>query len=80
MQDSVAPTLFAILGIGAVILLRWWLGSLIGRAAQRRLCGYLGWVIASLIFGPLLVWIVYLIFVHWRARAFDRNALEAIQE
>jgi hypothetical protein len=50
----------------AFVLLRWWLGSLIGRAAERRGCGYLGWSMCSLFIGPLVVWIVYLIFVHWR--------------
>lgn len=49
----------------AFVLLRWWLGCVIGRAAEKRRCGRTGWVIFSLL-GPLIVWMVYLIFVHWR--------------
>jgi hypothetical protein len=54
--------------VGFLIIVRWWLGSIIGKAAERLGCGYLGWLICSVLFGPLIVWIVYLIFVHWRPR------------
>lgn len=60
--------LLVAIAIIAIVLLRWWLGSLIGKAAARRNCGYLGWSLCSLLFGPLLVWIVYLCFVHWRPK------------
>lgn len=44
----------------------WWFGILIGNAALRRGSGYMEWVVASLIVGPLIVWIVYMLFVHWK--------------
>jgi hypothetical protein len=58
----------------AFVLLRWWLGCVIGGAAAKRNCGRTGWVICSLLFGPLLVWIVYLILVHWRPIAMPLGA------
>lgn len=65
MNDSLSDLLPLVLFI-AFVAVRWWLGRLIGMAAARRGRGFLGWVVCSLIFGPLIVWIVYLIFVHSR--------------
>jgi hypothetical protein len=64
---SVDPgDVFAIVLFLLLIGVRYLLGVLIGKAAQRRGRGYAGWVVCSLIFGPLIVWIAYLIFVHSR--------------
>ena len=52
--------------IVSFVLLRWWLGSLIGKAAQCRGYSYQGWSISSFLIGPSIVWIVYMLFVHWR--------------
>jgi hypothetical protein len=65
MGDTLSDFLPIVLFVG-LIALRWWLGHLIGTAAMRRGRGFMGWVVCSLIFGPLIVWIVYLIFVHSR--------------
>ncbi len=62
LSDFIPIALFVVL-----LALRWWLGTLIGNAAQRRGRSPVGWLIGSLIVGPLTVWLVYLIFVHWRA-------------
>jgi len=60
---SIFVGIFAFVGVYALC---WWLGTLIGKAALLRGCGYGEWVVASLIVGPLIVWIVYLLFVHWK--------------
>jgi hypothetical protein len=65
LSDTLSDFLPIVLFVG-LIALRWWLGHLIGTAAMRRGRGFMGWVVCSLIFGPLIVWIVYLIFVHSR--------------
>jgi hypothetical protein len=69
LSDALSDFIPILLFIG-LIALRWWLGKLIGEAALRRGSGYMGWIICSLIFGPLIVWIVYLIFVHWKPTNF----------
>ena len=69
MSDTLTDFILFVL-IAGFVALRWWLGYVIGNAAVRRGCGYMGWIISSLIFGPLIVWIVYLIFVHWRPKDF----------
>ena len=63
-------TAFVVVIILVFVGLRVFLGYLIAGAAVRRGCGYLGWLISSLLFGPLIVWIIYLIFVHWRPTNF----------
>ncbi len=65
MNDTLSDILPLVLFVGFMAV-RWWLGHLIGKAAMRRGRGFIGWVVCSLIFGPLIVWIVYLIFVHSR--------------
>lgn len=68
MQDLLTDLTF--LGIFAAFMgLRWWLGHVIAKSAMRRGCGFIWWVYASLLVGPMVVWIVYLIFVHWRPAA-----------
>ncbi len=61
-MDVVIPVAMII----GMLALRVFFGHYIGRAAQRRNCGYIGWTVVSLFIGPLIVWIVYLIFVHWK--------------
>jgi hypothetical protein len=70
VSENFASTAVFILIFGALIGLRLWLGTVIGNAALRRGCGYMGWIICSLVVGPLFVWFVYLIFVHWRPKDF----------
>jgi hypothetical protein len=69
LSDTLTDLILIAIFVGFAVL-RWWLGYVIGNAAVRRGCGYMGWIISSLIFGPLVVWIVYLIFVHWRPTNF----------
>jgi hypothetical protein len=61
----------------AFVSLRIFFGNLIGSAANRRNCGYAGWSISSLLIGPLIVWIVYLLFVHWRPISGQSRTQEA---
>ena len=77
-MDDLWTDLLFLAVFAAFVGLRWWLGHVIGNAAMRRGCGFMGWVISALIFGPLVVWIVYLIFVHWRpsGRDFKQNPME----
>lgn len=63
-------TFVVIVAILIFVGLRVFFGQLIARAALRRGCGYTGWSIAALLIGPLIVWIIYLIFVHWRPADF----------
>jgi hypothetical protein len=58
--------LFLAVIIAAFVGLRVFFGYLIGSAANRRNYGNTGWMISSLIIGPLIVWIIYLLFVSWR--------------
>jgi hypothetical protein len=55
---------------GYVILYTIWihvyLSILIGTAADKRKCGFVGWIIVGCCLGPLIAWIPYLIFVSWR--------------
>jgi hypothetical protein len=71
---------FFTVSIIAFFAVRYGFGYLIGNAAERRDCGNTGWRICSLLFGPLLVWIVYLIFVHWRKIRFEFETTEAIKQ
>ena len=64
--EDVGAALVMMAGFALLIAFRLFFGTIIATAAMRRNCGYNGWRISSLIFGPLYVWIVYLIFVHWR--------------
>ncbi len=59
--DILAIVLFLLL-----VGVRYYVGVLIGKAAQRRGSGYAGWVICSLLLGVLVTWAVYMVFVHWR--------------
>lgn len=63
---GIFKTVLAVVLSLLLIGIRYLLGVLIGKAARRRGSGYAGWVVCSLIFGPLIVWIAYLIFVQWR--------------
>jgi len=65
LNDTLSTVLPLVLLL-SIVAVRWWLGHLIGKAAMRRGRGFIGWVVCSVIFGPLIVWIVYLIFVHSR--------------
>ena len=64
--SEVGIALLALFMLFMVAVVRLTIGDFIGEAAERRKSGYGWWVATSLVFGPLLVWIVYLLFVHWR--------------
>ena len=59
-------TFVVIVALLGFVGLRVFFAVLIANAAARRRCGYLGWSISALVIGPLIVWIIYLAFVHWR--------------
>ena len=77
---SVGEEIVAGLAIVALIIGRLWLPFIIGKAAERRGSGLVGWVIAAFIFGPLIVWIVYLLFVHWRPIVSNAEPLAVSQD
>lgn len=54
-----------------VVVLRVWLGSLIAKAAQRRLAGYSPWFIAALFLGVVPTWVLYMLFIHGRPVVLD---------
>ena len=62
---------FATMLIIAFVAIRLGFGYLIGKAAERRGGDLARWTVCSLLYGPLLVWIVYLIFVHWRPKRLE---------
>lgn len=61
----------------AFFAVRFGLGYVIGKAAQRRNCGFDGWFFWGGLFGPLIVWVVYLCFVHWRPIGGQSRSWEA---
>jgi hypothetical protein len=63
--------LILIVVVAAFFALRIWLGLMIAKAARRRIAGYGGWFVASLLIGVLPTWLVYLFCVHGRPVVLD---------
>jgi hypothetical protein len=71
MVDDLISYLIIFVGGAAFLALRVWLGFIIAKAAQRRVAGFGGWIVASLLVGPLITCVVYLVCVHGRPIVFD---------
>jgi hypothetical protein len=73
-----------ITGLTVVMLVvlgfRVYMGHILGAAARRRNCGYAGWRISSLLFGPIITLLFYLAFVSWRPIIPQHPSLKETQQ
>lgn len=78
VMGNLVPDAVFVIFIAAFLCGRLFFAHLIARSAWVRCCGYAGWLVAGVIFGPMLVFIPYLAFVHWRKKVFAYPPLLAV--